>query len=253
MVKNIIDQQWMIDVDHMPNWPAPTVEGHSGKLHFGYVGGTAVLLMSGRVHYYEGRSMDEVTHYVRVLSHLGVENLILTCATGSTGKTPWVKTGTICVIGDHINLMGTSPLIGPNLDEHGPRFVDMSVPYDPTMIRHGLDEIYNIFRDFQAQENAQGRYPTFHNHNAVTLMALSGPTFETPAEYRMGAILGADVVGMSTVPEVIVAKHCGIKVFAATIVTDNPNEPVSHEEVQAVATERAPQLARVIQTVIRRS
>lgn len=222
-------------------WPQPTVEGHAGMLYFGKIGDKKVLAISGRVHYYEGCPMDEVTFYVRVLSMLGVKSLFLTCATGSTGVAGGPRTGDIRVIGDHINML-PNPLIGPNLDEFGPRFVDMSQPYDPELTSFGVQWLRGKFGKMNPWSAA--------SFNSVTLLGLTGPTFETKAEYNMGARLGADVVGMSTVPEVIVANHCGMRVFASTIVTDNPAEKVSHEEVQRVAAEKAPIMAAMISHVI---
>jgi purine-nucleoside phosphorylase len=226
----------------IPRWPQPTVEGHAGRLYFGKIGEKNVLLISGRVHYYEGRSMDEVTFYVRVLASIGIKALFLTCATGATGRRKDVKTGEIRIVSDHINML-PNPLIGPNLDKFGPRFVDMSKPYDCELTRMGVSWLRDEYQDT--------RGITGESFAPVTLLGLTGPTFETPAEYKMGAVLGADVVGMSTVPEVIVANHCGMRVFASTIVTDNPAEDVSHEEVQKVAAEKAPVMASMICDIIR--
>ena len=203
------------------NFPVSTVEGHSGELIFGVLGGKKVLAMKGRFHYYEGWNMQEVTFPVRVMKYLGVDNLIVSNASG--GVNPTYKVGDIMIIADHINFMSEHPLRGLNDSRFGPRFVDMHEPYSQKMIAK---------MEVIAQKNSikiqKGIY-----------LALQGPTFETPAEYTMVKNVGADAVGMSTVPEVIVAKHMGMTCFGLSVITDMGGEghvvAVSHEEVQHVA------------------
>ena len=203
------------------NFPVSTVEGHSGELIFGVLGGKKVLAMKGRFHYYEGWNMQEVTFPVRVMKYLGVDNLIVSNASG--GVNPTYKVGDIMIIADHINFMPEHPLRGLNDNRFGPRFVDMHEPYNQKMIAK---------MEVIAQKNSikiqKGIY-----------LALQGPTFETPAEYTMVKNVGADAVGMSTVPEVIVAKHMGMTCFGLSVITDMGGEghvvAVSHEEVQHVA------------------
>ena len=222
----------------IPNFPQSTVEGHSGQLLLGRLGGKEILAMQGRFHYYEGYSMKEVTFPVRVMYELGIQTLFVSNAGGGTN--PQFSVGDIMIITDHINYFPEHPLRGKNFPT-GPRFPDMHEAYDKGLIRLA-DEI--------AQEKG------IKVQHGVYL-GTQGPTFETPSEYRMFARLGADSVGMSTVPEVIVAHHCGIKVFGVSIITDlggfdNPVE-VSHEEVQAAANKVQPKMAEIMREMIRRS
>lgn len=200
-----------------PHFPVSTVEGHAGKLIFGKLGGKDIMAMEGRFHFYEGYNMKEVTFPERVMYELGIETLFVSNASG--GMNPLFKIGDLMVITDHINFFPEHPLHGKNFPT-GPRFPDMHEAYDKRLIALA-DDIAKEF-DITLQH---GVY-----------MGVQGPTFETPAEYRMYHLMGADAVGMSTVPEVIVARHCGIKVFGMSIITDlggfdTPVE-VSHEEVQ---------------------
>jgi len=201
--------------------PVSTVAGHSGELIFGSMGAKKVLAMRGRFHYYEGWTMEQTTFPVRVMKYLGVENLIVSNASG--GVNPAFKVGDIMLITDHINFIPDHPLRGKNEDRFGPRFVDMHEPYSHKMIAkmEQIAEKMNI-------PIQKGVY-----------LALQGPTFETPAEYRMVKLVGADAVGMSTVPEVIVAKHMGMTCFGISVITDlgveGIVEAVSHEEVQKAA------------------
>ncbi len=216
-----INIEMTISYNEIPNFPVSTVEGHSGELIFGILGGKKVIAMRGRFHYYEGWTMEQTVFPVRVMKFLGVENLIVSNASG--GVNPAFKVGDVMVITDHINLMPVHPLHGKNEERFGPRFVDMHEPYSRKMIAK-MDLIAEKL-DVSIQK---GIY-----------LALQGPTFETPAEYKMVKILGADAVGMSTVPEVIVAKHMGMECFGISVITDlgveGIVEAVSHEEVQKVA------------------
>ena len=226
-----------IPYGEIPNFPVSTVEGHSGKLIFGKLGGRDIMAMKGRFHYYEGYSMKEVTFPERVMYELGIKTLIVSNAAG--GMNPEFHIGDIMVITDHINFFPEHPLHGPNFPT-GPRFPDMHEPYDSELI---------ALADKIAEEKGirlvHGVY-----------VGVQGPTFETPAEYRMYRILGGDTVGMSTVPEVIVAKHCGMKTFGLSIITDlggfdMPVE-VSHEEVQEAANNAQPIMTELISEMIKR-
>ncbi len=222
----------------IPNFPVSTVEGHSGKLLVGRLGGKEILAMQGRFHYYEGYSMKEVTFPVRVMYELGVKTLFVSNAGGGTN--PAFSIGDIMIITDHINLFPEHPLRGKNFPT-GPRFPDMSEAYDKRLIALA-DEI-------AAEKGIKVQHGVY--------LGTQGPTFETPAEYRMFHLMGADSVGMSTVPEVIVAHHCGIKVFGMSIITDLGVEgkivEVSHEEVQKAANAVQPLMAEIMREMIRRS
>lgn len=201
----------------IPYFPTSTVEGHKGRLVIGMLGGKQVIAMQGRFHYYEGYSMNEVTFPVRVMKLLGVSKLVVTNACGAAN--PDLAPGDLMVITDHINFCGTNPLIGANLDEFGPRFPDMSEAYSLELRNKVLSIGENLGLNLK-----QGVYTMF-----------SGPTYETPAEVRLARILGGDTVGMSTVPEVIIANHCGIKTVGISCITNMAagilNQPLSHEEV----------------------
>ena len=210
-----------IPYGEIPNFPVSTVQGHSGELIFGTIGSKEVIAMKGCFHFYEGWTMEQTVFPVRVMKFLGVENLIVSNASG--GVNPDFKVGDIMIITDHINFMPVHPLHGKNDERFGPRFVDMHEAYSKKMISkmEQIAEKLNI-------SVKKGIY-----------LALQGPTFETPAEYKMVKILGADAVGMSTVPEVIVAKHMGMTCFGVSVITDlgveGIVEAVSHEEVQKAA------------------
>ena len=233
-----IEIEQSIPYSEIPNFPQSTVEGHSGKLLLGKLGGKDILAMQGRFHYYEGYSMKEVTFPVRVMYELGIRTLFVSNAGGGTNAT--FNVGDIMIITDHINLFPEHPLRGKNFPT-GPRFPDMSEAYNKQLIALA-DEI--------AQEKG------IKVQHGVYL-GTQGPTFETPSEYRMFARMGADSVGMSTVPEVIVANHCGIKCFGISIITDLGIEgrivEVSHEEVQRAANEVQPKMAEIMREMIRRS
>ena len=232
----VIEQE--IPYSEIPNFPQSTVEGHSGKLLLGKLGGKDVLAMQGRFHFYEGYSMREVTFPVRVMYELGIQTLFVSNAAGGTN--PSFSVGDIMIITDHINFFPEHPLRGKNFPT-GPRFPDMHEAYDKNLI---------ALADTIAQEKG------IKVQHGVYL-GTQGPTFETPAEYRMFARLGADAVGMSTIPEVIVANHCGIRVFGVSIITglggfDNPVE-VSHEEVQVAANKVQPLMTDIMREMIKRS
>ena len=197
-----IDNKQYIPYTDIPNFPVSTVEGHSGNLIFGTLGSKRVMAMQGRFHFYEGYDMKQVTFPVRVMKALGIETLFVSNAAG--GMNPAFEIGDIMIITDHINLFPEHPLRGKNYNELGPRFPDMSEAYSHRLIKHALDIAKE--KDIRVM---QGVY-----------VGTSGPTFETPAEYRYFHIIGGDAVGMSTVPEVIVARHSGMEVFAVSVITD---------------------------------
>jgi purine-nucleoside phosphorylase len=222
----------------IPNFPVSTVEGHAGKLIFGKLGGKDIMAMEGRFHFYEGYNMKEVTFPERVMYELGIETLFVSNASG--GMNPNFKIGDLMIIDDHINFFPEHPLHGPNFPT-GPRFPDMHEAYDHKLIALA-DEIAK-------EKNIRVMHGVY--------MGVQGPTFETPSEYHMYHMLGADAVGMSTVPEVIVARHCGIKVFGISIITDlgdveTPVE-VSHEEVQIAANTAQPLMTEIMREMIKRS
>ncbi|MBC5629943.1 purine-nucleoside phosphorylase [Clostridium sp. NSJ-6] len=201
----------------IPNFPTSTVEGHAGRLVIGTLGGKQVVAMQGRFHYYEGYSMEKITFPVRVMKLLGVSKLIVTNACGAVNQD--FNAGDLMVITDHINFSGSNPLFGHNLDEFGPRFPDMSEAYNLDL----RNKVLNVGKEL-GLDLKQGVYVMF-----------SGPTYETPAEVRMAKIMGGDAVGMSTVPEVIVANHSGIKTVGISCLTNMAagilDQPLNHEEV----------------------
>lgn len=220
----------------IPNFPVSTVEGHAGQLIFGRLGGRDVMAMEGRFHYYEGYTMQQVTFPVRVMHELGIRTLFVSNAAG--GMNPAFSIGDLMVITDHINFMPENPLHGPNVPP-GPRFPDMSEAYSRDLIARA-DEI-------AARNGIKVQHGVY--------LATQGPTFETPAEYRMFASWGADAVGMSTVPEVIVANHCGMRCFGMSIITDlgGFGEPVkvTHEEVQRAAAAVQPLMATIMEELVK--
>ncbi|MBQ9668127.1 MAG: purine-nucleoside phosphorylase [Prevotella sp.] len=222
----------------IPNFPVSTVEGHSGKLIFGKLGGKDIMAMQGRFHYYEGYTMKEVTFPIRVMYELGIKTLFVSNAAG--GMNPAFKIGDLMVITDHLNLFPEHPLRGKNFPT-GPRFPDMHEPYDTKLIK--------LASQIAKEKKIRLVYGVY--------TGVQGPTFETPAEYRMYRKLGGDTVGMSTVPEVIVANHCGIRVFGVSIVTDlggfDVPVEVSHEEVQEAANKAQPIMTELMREMIRRS
>ncbi len=230
-----IQVEHTLPYDKIPNFSVSTVEGHSGKLIFGTLGGKKVVAMQGRFHYYEGYTMQQVTFPVRVMKLLGIKTLFVSNASG--GMNPDFEIGEIMIINDHINLF-PNPLIGKNIAELGPRFPDMSVPYDKKLINkaHEIALRHNI-------KVSEGVY-----------VGLTGPTLETPAEYKYVRVIGGDAVGMSTVPEVIVARHMGLPCFAISICTDLgvPGKIVetTHEDVQRVASIQEPKMTLIMKTLI---
>lgn len=232
-----IEDPVTIDYDSIPHFPVATVDGHAGCLIAGTLSGKKVLGLSGRFHLYEGYSMEEVTFPVRVARALGVHTLIISNAAG--GMNPQYRAGDLIVITDHINFMGDNPLIGPNDDKLGPRFPDMCEPYTHALI--DLAEKAALEEGIRLQ---RGVY-----------LGCTGPCLETPAEYRFMRIIGADLVGMSTVPEVIVAVHAGLKVLGVSIVTDEcfPDclAPVNIEKIIKCAEEAEPKLTRLIARCLR--
>lgn len=231
-----IDRTLSIPYSEIPNFPVSTVEGHSGELIFGRLGGKEVMAMEGRFHYYEGYTMQQVTFPVRIMSELGIRTLFVSNAAGGTN--PDFSIGDLMIITDHINYMPENPLNGPNVPP-GPRFPDMSEAYNKDLIaqaddiaaRHGIKVQHGVY------------------------LATQGPTYETPAEYRMFARWGADAVGMSTVPEVIVANHCGIRCFGMSVITDLGGMEVpmkiTHQEVLRAAEAVQPFMATIMEEMIK--
>ena len=238
-LKNIVNQienKIIIPYIDIPHFPEVTVEGHGGDLIFGDLSGKKVLMMSGRFHYYEGYSMAEVTFPMRVFGVMGIKKVILSNASGGVNMN--FKVGDVMFIKDHINMMPEHPLRGENIKDWGPRFLDMSKAYDK--------EFLNTAQNFCKQNNIEIQQGVY--------LALQGPTFETPAEYGMIKNMGADAVGMSTVPEVIVARHMDMKVFALSVVTDlggpHLEVPVSHEEVLHAADVAMPKVIAIVKEII---
>lgn len=212
-----INNSVIIKYEEIPNFPKSTVEGHAGQLVIGELGGKTVIAMQGRFHYYEGYPLSDVVFPIRVINSLGIESLIVTNAAG--GINTDFQPGDLMIITDHINFTGTNPLIGENLDELGPRFLDMSKPYAKEYIEIAKNSGKKLNIDLKA-----GVYIWY-----------AGPTYETASEVKMSRILGADAAGMSTVPEVIIANHEGVKVLGISCITNMAtgilDQPLSHEEV----------------------
>ncbi len=236
LVDHIEDKQ-VIAYETIPNFPVSTVEGHSGKLIFGKLGGKEILAMQGRFHYYEGYDMKKVTFPIRVMKALGIQNLFLSNAAGGMNREFVV--GDVMLISDHINLFPEHPLRGKNISELGPRFTNMSDAYSEHFL-HLAEKI--------AAENSikvqKGVY-----------IGTQGPTYETPAEYKYFRIIGGDAVGMSTVPEVIVARHSGMNVFAVSVITDMWHEgnpvKVSHEEVLEAANSAQHKMTLIMKELLK--
>ncbi len=231
-----IENASAVEYSDVPHFPVSTVESHKGRLISGTLGGVPVLAMQGRFHLYEGYDGRQITFPVRVMRHLGVDTLLVSNAAG--GMNPLFRRGDLMLITDHINLQGVNPLTGPNADEWGPRFPDMSEAYD-----RGLRDIAEQAALDRAIRLQQGVY-----------VAVEGPNLETRAEYRFLRTIGADAVGMSTVPEVIVGNHMGMRCMAISVITDEcfPDslQPVSIEDVLAAAAEAEPNLTAIMRAVV---
>ena len=233
-----ITDKYEINYTDIPHFPVSTVEGHSGKLIFGKLGDKDIMAMQGRFHFYEGYSMKEVTFPVRVMRELGIKTLFVSNAAG--GMNPDFEIGDLMIITDHINFFPEHPLRGKNI-EYGPRFPDMSEAYNKELIRKA--------NEIAAEKRIKVQHGMY--------IGTQGPTYETPAEYKMFRILGADAVGMSTVPEVIVANHCGIRVFGISVITDLGVEgkivEVTHEDVQKAADQAQPLMTTIMRELINRA
>lgn len=231
-----IDIEVSIPYGDIPNFPISTVEFHAGKLIFGTLGKKSIVAMQGRFHYYEGYSMKQITFPVRVMKFLGVDTLLVSNACG--GINAEMKPGTVMLISDHINLLGDNPLIGENDDSLGPRFPDMSEPYSRELIR--------LAEQVAAEEKIDVKKGVY--------AAMTGPSLETAAEYKFLRTIGADVVGMSTIPEDIVAVHSGMRVLGFSVITDAcvPEElkPANIPEIIRVAREAEPKLTTLIEKVV---
>ena len=230
--------QLRIPYSDIPHFPISTVESHTGQLIFGEISGKAIVIMHGRFHYYEGYDSKQITFPIRVLKELGINNLLISNASGAIN--PTYKKGELVILDDHINLLFENPLRGKNIDQHGPRFTDMSQPYDK-----GLSKLlWECTKEINC---------TFHSG---VYAAWQGPSLETRAEYRMLKVLGADLVGMSTVPEVIVANHMSLPCAVVSVLTDecNPDElvPVSIEEIIETAEKAEPHLTSLFTKIIER-
>jgi len=231
-----INVEAKISYEEIPHFPISTVESHTGRLILGKLSGKSVIAMQGRFHYYEGYDLKQVTFPVRVMKALGADTLVISNACG--GLNPLFKAGDIMVISDHINLQGTNPLFGPNDESLGPRFPDMCCCYDPELIALAENVALNLGLKLQ-----KGIY-----------VAVAGPNLETAAEYRFLRLIGADVVGMSTVPEVIVARHQGMRVLGFSLVTDmglpDTLKPTNLAEILATAATSEPILKKIMTRVI---
>lgn len=231
-----LEEATVIPYGEIPHFPVSTAPGHAGRLVIGKLEGKPLLVMQGRFHHYEGHSMERVTFPVRVFKALGLERLFLTNASGGVNAS--YTPGDFMVITDHINFSGQNPLIGLNNDDLGPRFFDLSTAYDPELrviAQRASNELGLTLRE--------GVYAWF-----------AGPSFETPAEIRMVRILGADAVGMSTVPEVIAAAHCGLRVLGVSCITNMAagilDQPITSEEVFEISRQRAPQFSAFVRRIV---
>ena len=231
-----MDIEMEIPYGEIPHFPVSTVEGHSGKLIFGELGGKKVVAMAGRFHYYEGYTTDEVVFPIRVMKFLGIETLLLSNAAG--GMNAGFKVGDLMAIKDHISLFAINPLLGKNIAELGPRFPDMSEPYNKALI--------NKAKAIAAEKNIELKEGVY--------CGVTGPTFETRAEYKLLQLIGGDAVGMSTVQEVIVAVHMGLTVFALSVITDvgirEEENKITHAEVLEAAGNAEPKLTYLFKELI---
>ena len=233
---NVIDVKYALDYKEIPHFPLSTVESHSGKLIFGYIGGTPVVVMQGRFHFYEGYKMQQITFPVRIMKVLGIRKLFISNAAGSLN--PEYQISDLMIVNDHINLLPENPLTGTNLDDFGVRFPDMSEPYDLRMI----DQALSIAKKYSISAH-QGVY-----------VSVPGPNLETKAEYKYLRIIGADAVGMSTVPENIVARHMSLPVFAVSVITDlcTPEKvrKITVAEVLEAAKNAEPALIKLVSEMV---
>lgn len=233
---NHIDVSFSIPYADVPHFPVSTVKGHPGKLVFGKLNGRNVVVMQGRFHYYEGYSMEDVTFPIRVMKYLGANAIIISNASG--GLNPKIKVGDLMILRDHINLVSDHPLRGHNDESIGPRFPDQHQLYDKQLIA-------------KAQDIANQNHIVCHQGVYV---GVTGPTFETPAEYKFMHIIGGDAVGMSTVPEVMVANHMGMRIFAISVISDegNPEVPIqiTHDEVVKAAAEAEPKMTKIVHELL---
>jgi purine-nucleoside phosphorylase len=231
-----IDIEVEIDYEDLPHFPVSTVESHTGKLIIGKLSGRNIIAMKGRFHYYEGYSMEQITFPVRVMKYMGADKLLISNACGTMN--PYFRRGDIMIIDDHINLMGDNPLIGPNNDELGPRFPDMSEPYSKRLIK--IAKEVALENKIYLQEGVYA--------------AMTGPTLETRAEYRFLRTIGSDVIGMSTVPECIVARHMDMEVLGLSIITDEcyPEalEKAELSQILAAAKEAEPKLILLLPKIV---
>lgn len=237
LVDHIEDKKY-IPYSEIPNFPVSTVEGHSGNLIFGRLGSRPVMAMQGRFHYYEGYDMKQVTFPIRVMKALGVNTLFVSNAAGGMNKD--FRVGDIMIITDHINLFPENPLRGKNYEKLGPRFPAMTEPYDKKLIA--------LADQIAAERGIRVMHGVY--------VGTPGPTFETPAEYEYFRIIGGDAVGMSTVPEVIVARHADMRVFGVSVITDLGGKDVTdvptHEEVQKAAQAAQPKMMEIMRELVDR-
>ena len=235
-IAEVIEDKHVIPYGDIPHFVCSTAPGHKGQFVAGRFGGKPVICMQGRLHFYEGHALSDIIFPVRVMKLLGVRSLIVTNAAG--GVNTGFQVGDLMLIEDHINFMGTNPLIGPNAAEFGPRFCDMSYTYTPSLRRAAEDAAEKLGISLR-----RGVY-----------LGCTGPSYETPAEIRAFRTLGADAVGMSTVPEVIAASHCGLKVLAFSLITNMAagvlDQPLSEEEVIEIGSRRGAELQRLITQIV---
>jgi purine-nucleoside phosphorylase len=233
-----INVEFEVPYGHIPHFPVSTVEGHSGKLIFGELSGKKVVAMAGRFHYYEGYTTQEVVFPIRVLKFLGIETLLISNAAGGTNTT--FQVGDLMIIKDHISMLTLNPLLGKNDESFGPRFPDMSEPYKKYLAK--------IVKEIAAENNIELKEGIY--------VGVTGPSFETRAEYKMLGMLGGDAVGMSTVQEVIAAVHVGLPVFAMSVITDigirKEENKITHEEVLKAAEDAQPKLTLLFKELIAR-
>ena len=232
---NEIENPVILPYTDIPNFPVSTVEGHDGNLIFGLLSGKKVIALQGRFHFYEGYALEDVTYPIRVFKELGVKTLILTNAAGGVNQS--FEPGDIMVITDHLNLSGCNPLMGPNVSKHGPRFVDLSQTYSL--------RAQELLKQISLEEGISLKEGVY--------TWLSGPSYETPAEIRMVRTLGGDAVGMSTVPEAIVAKHTGMEVIGLSCITNlaaGMQDTLSHEEVVTISNQAKPKFKQILRHLI---